>query len=63
MLRVFDRAEAELFVESVCVVRDQHPAAHFLEVGMLHDSLDQPFPKTVGTVVFVDEYIAQISED
>ena len=30
---------------------------------MRHDRLDEPFAKTVGAVLFVDEDIAKISED
>ena len=30
---------------------------------MLHDRLHQPFPKAMGAIVFMDEYIAQIGED
>ena len=63
MLRVFDGTEAELFVEPVGIVRDQHPAPHFSKVGVLHNGLHQPLAETMGAVVFVDEDVAEISED
>ncbi len=58
MLGILDRGEAELPVESMRVVCDQYPTPHIPEVGMIEDSLDQPFAKSVGAVVLVDEDIA-----
>ena len=63
MFGVFNGREAVLFVEPVRVVGDQNPAAHFLQVRMFQDGLDEPFAETVCTVIFVDEHIAQISKD
>jgi len=63
MLGIFDGCEAILLVKTMGVIRDQYPAAHFLQIGMLHDGLQQPFPQTMGAVIFVDENIAQVGED
>ena|SRR5215207_2351577 len=63
MFRVIDGCEAELLVELVRVIRDQHPAPHFPKVGVLQDGLDKPFAETVGAVFFVDEHIAEVCKN
>src|SRR5690349_21758916 len=57
-----ERREPELRVQSMRVLRGQHPAPQSLQIRMAYDALHQPPGKSPPAVGGQNEDIAQISE-
>jgi hypothetical protein len=61
-LRLSDCGKAELGIQTVRVLRGQHPAAQAMQIRMPHNALHEPFGKPSPTIGWKDENISQISE-
>lgn len=62
MLRVTDHFETILLVQTMCVMRDEHPAAQSLQFRVIDHTLDQPLPQSLLTITLYDKDVCQISE-
>src|SRR5215469_2509259 len=62
VLRTFERREAKLLIESMCITRDQGPSPQSLQIRMALDALHQPLGKTLSAVRFHHKDVSDVSK-